>query len=70
MDLIVCNGFKSDIIFHTLKNRMHEEADIVRKLSGIMQFDITKNDKKSVWSEFYTLFIHKKYILFFSSKSY
>ncbi|CAG2117388.1 unnamed protein product, partial [Medioppia subpectinata] len=42
--------FKSDIIFHTLKNRMHEEKDIVRKLTGIMQFDITKDDTKSVWT--------------------
>ncbi|CAG2162700.1 unnamed protein product [Oppiella nova] len=44
------NGFKSDIIFHTLKNRMHEEEDIVRKLTGIMQFDITKDETKSVWT--------------------
>ena len=50
--LIVSNGFKSDIIFHTLKNRMHEEADVIRKLSGVMQFDITKDDRKSIWSEF------------------
>ena len=51
LDSIVSNGFKSDIIFHLLKNRMHEEEDIVRKLTGVMQFDITRNETKSVWSE-------------------
>ncbi|XP_054166065.1 uncharacterized protein LOC128963578 [Oppia nitens] len=50
LDSFNCNGFKSDVIFHTLKNRMHEEKDIVKQLSGIMQFDINKDDIKSVWT--------------------
>jgi len=29
---------------------MHEEEDIIRKLNGIIQFDITKSDKKSIWT--------------------
>jgi hypothetical protein len=30
---------------------MHEEKDIVKKLSGIMQIEITKDNKKSIWSK-------------------
>lgn len=50
LEPFTCSGFKSDVIFHTLRNRMHEEEDIVRKLSGIMRFEITRNGSQSIWS--------------------
>ena len=48
---IPTTGLKSDIMFTIIRNRMHEEPEIMKRLTASYQFNILLNGQpKTVWS--------------------
>ena len=48
---IPTTGLKSDIMFTIIRNRMHEEPEIMKRLTASYQFNILLNgEPKTIWS--------------------